>query len=177
KSTHPILTSPPSTDPTNLLTIKVGQAPMTQTHTIPASFLTARSEFFQRCLNGNWPTSSTKVITLPHEDPETFATYISIARTNCLTTKGINTTFNTIETLIEAYTIAMDKLISLYTLSTFLLDPATKNIAVLQMLLWARKCANNDASTIQHPSYQHIRKLYEGTHRGCLARTLFVDIW
>jgi len=53
------------------------------------SFLTSRSEFFRRALNGNWQEAETRVIKLPDDDPEIVALYINFVYTGQLSTAKI----------------------------------------------------------------------------------------
>jgi hypothetical protein len=55
----------------------VGQAPNTEGFAAHESFLTSRSEFFRRAMNGNWKEAETRIINLLDDEGKIFARYIN----------------------------------------------------------------------------------------------------
>lgn len=60
-----------------MLTVKVGKGSKVKNFTVHQSFLTVRSEYFKRAMNGNWEESETRTVTLSHESPEVFMLYLN----------------------------------------------------------------------------------------------------
>ncbi|CAN9097586.1 unnamed protein product [Alternaria sp. RS040] len=52
-----------SLESTSAVTIRVGKAPNTKDFIAHEAFLTSRSEFFRRAMNGNWKEAKTRIIT------------------------------------------------------------------------------------------------------------------
>lgn len=99
------------------------------------SFLTSRSEFFCRAVNGRWEESETRIVKLPEDSPKTFALYIDCAYTNQISSDSVernpskkaesNTKENT--DLIKA---EIWGLVHVYILAEKLLDGTTRNIVI-----------------------------------------------
>ncbi|KZM22577.1 uncharacterized protein EKO05_0009545 [Ascochyta rabiei] len=68
------------------LIVKVGSTANRQSLTVHESFLTARSEFFRRAMNGNWREPGTQIINLLDDEPEIFALYLNFVYKNGLPT-------------------------------------------------------------------------------------------
>jgi hypothetical protein len=64
-----------------MVTIQVGLESNDAKIVAHESFLTMRSEFFRRAMNGAWEEADTRVVKLPEDDPDIFALYINYVYT------------------------------------------------------------------------------------------------
>jgi hypothetical protein len=71
-----------------MLTVRVGNEPDSKDFIIHESFLTSRSEFLRRALNGNWAESDTRIVKLSEDDPHIFALYLDYVFNGQLATMG-----------------------------------------------------------------------------------------
>ncbi|KAF2752210.1 hypothetical protein M011DRAFT_18563 [Sporormia fimetaria CBS 119925] len=72
-----------SFDRFTLVTIRFGKGEQQQEFVVHESFV-SRAEFFRRALNGSWIESRDRVDSLPEDDPETFALYMTFLYTGKL---------------------------------------------------------------------------------------------
>ena len=162
--------------PAALLTIRVGTGSIQQDFVAHESFLTCRSEFFRRAVNGRWEESETRIVKLPEDSPKTFALYIDCAYTNQISSDSVernpskkaesNTKENT--DLIRA---EIWDLVHVYILAEKLLDGTTRNI-VIETLFKLFHLRN----TPFRPSGKMINKLYRNTPETSPLRCFLVDL-
>ncbi|KAI4692909.1 uncharacterized protein J4E88_001279 [Alternaria novae-zelandiae] len=163
---------------TSAVTIRVGKDPNTEDFIAHESFLTSRSEFFRRAMNGNWQEADTRTINFPDDDPGTFALYL-----NHLYTGQLPIATETEEELkklttgdfITVVTKQYDNVLRVFVLGEKLQDLSTKN-AMMEAALATTKLTGQHGKR-QAPSAQTINMVYKGTPSSSLARCLLVDIW
>jgi len=142
------------------------------------SFLTSRSEFFRRALNGNWQEAETRVIKLPDDDPEIVALYINFVYTGQLSTAKINEKRISALGLLEFYDCIEeehDTLFSIFILGEKLQDVKAKNATMAAMLDLSR--SRRPDSCWLMPTVRTINRIYENTPPGSLIRRFIVRIW
>jgi hypothetical protein len=161
-----------------MVMIRVGQEPDHTDFMAHESFLTARSEFFRRAMNGNWEEATTRVVKLPDDKSDTFGLYLNAIYTGELTT--IRKTREQLATLshdeFKMHIMAeYQEIFLLYVLAEKLQDRVTKNAAITAVLAVSRlRSADNYWTT---PSVDIVNTVYTGTPRSSPARRLITDMW
>jgi hypothetical protein len=124
----------------------VGEAPDTKDFIAHESFLTSRSEFFRRAINGNWKASETRIVNLPDDKAHIFAHYIEFVYTGQLpiTSKTIAeledlTSKEFADYITEQYAAVFD----VFVLGEKLQDLSTKN-SMMQGALDVVKLSTHD---------------------------------
>ncbi|KAI4634342.1 hypothetical protein J4E83_001660 [Alternaria metachromatica] len=157
-------------DPSKFVTVIVGKEPDQQRFSVHEGIMCARSEFFQRAMNGNWTESKERIIRLPEDDPEIFNIYINFLYTGNVVTNAIEEPKTATHIVGEMHVLGR-----LYVIGEKLQDKATKNSAIKSLLEVAyEKDANGK---IYSPSIDTITYVYRGTCAGSLGRRLLVDLW
>lgn len=156
----------------------MGTAPNTEDFIAHESFLTARSEFFRRAMNGNWKEAETRIINLPDDTAKAFACYINYVYTGQLPTTSKTT--SELKKLTEdkfAYHVEdlYEIIFSVFVLSEKLQDITTKN-AMMEAALATAGLIGIDGST-RGPSYDVVNAVYNSTPVGSPARRLVTDMW
>ncbi|CAA9962064.1 BTB domain containing protein [Pyrenophora teres f. maculata] len=161
-----------------MVTISVGKSPNEKDFMVHESFLTSRSEFFRRALNGSWEEAETRVINLLNDKPDIVAFYVNFVYTGQLSTgfkneeELQNPTSSTFPTYIEAeYKIIFD----IYILAEKLQDVNAKN-AVLEVVLLVSGIADNEDYCYK-PSTKTVNTLSEGTPPHSPVRKPIADAW
>jgi hypothetical protein len=121
-------------------------------------------------MNGNWAERDERLVKLPEDDPEIFATYINFVYTNTVATSGAEDPKTHDALAAELITLS-----HLYVLSEKLCDTAAKN-ATIEATLAAAEEKDTDGKTSIH-GWRSIRTMYEGTPKGSPGRRLIVDLW
>ncbi|KAF2827359.1 hypothetical protein CC86DRAFT_209933 [Ophiobolus disseminans] len=114
-----------SFDVSTQLTVVVGKEPNHKRFLVHEGLLCARFEFFKRAMNGNWAEREERLIKLPEDDPETFATYINVVYTNRVATNPSSEPKDAV--MVGGELIHLCKV---YVLGEKLCDIRTKNAAV-----------------------------------------------
>ncbi|KAI4959674.1 hypothetical protein J4E86_003397 [Alternaria arbusti] len=163
---------------TSAVTIRVGKDPNTEDFIAHESFLTSRSEFFRRAMNGNWQEADTRTINFPDDDPGIFALYLNHLYTGQLpiTTK----TKEELKILTPAdFTILVTEqyhaVFSVFVLGEKLQDLSTKN-AMMEAALATTKL-QGPAGRWQTPTARTANMVYNGTPASSLARSFLTDTW
>ncbi|KAJ4338018.1 hypothetical protein N0V95_008191, partial [Ascochyta clinopodiicola] len=162
--------------PAALLTIRVGKEPHHKDFVAHESFLTCRSEFFRRAVNGRWEEAETRVIKLPEDSPEVFATYLDCAYTNQVPSELLDRPSTASINWHEAVKLShvdITNLILLYTTADKLLDPFTKD-AVIRVFFKVIHYEGADGQKTG-PNHPHISLAYENTPEHSPIRRLIVD--
>jgi len=161
-----------------MLTIRVGKKPKQKDFIAHESFLTSRSEFFRRAMNGKWAEADSRAVKLPDDKPETFALYLNFVYTGQLITmrkSAEELAILTEDTFVDYIVDEFDDIFRLYVLAEKLQDASAKNAAitaaveVAQLKSVAKKCTVPSLSTANH--------VYEGTPEGSPARRFLADMW
>jgi len=58
-----------------MVTVRVGDSTESEDFVAHESFLTSRSEFFCRAMNGSWEEAESRMVKLPEDKPAIFAIY------------------------------------------------------------------------------------------------------
>jgi hypothetical protein len=161
-----------------MLIVQVGNEPGSEDFIVHESFLTSRSGFFRRALNGNWAESDTRIVKLPEDDPHIFALYLNYVFNGQLATMGKTPEEFATLGLLEFYKHIhheYEEVSRLYILAEKLQDVATKN---------AELAATMDISQTESvgglralPSPRSIQIIYAATLAGSPARRLVADMW
>jgi len=142
------------------------------------SFLTSRSEFFRRALNGNWQEAETRVIKLPDDDPEIVALYINFVCTGQLSTaKMKEKKMRTLDLseLHDCIEKEYDTLFSIFILGEKLQDIKAKNATVTAMM--DLSCSRSTDNCWSMPTVRTVNRIYENTPPGSLMRHFIVRMW
>jgi hypothetical protein len=141
------------------------------------SFLTTRSEFFRRAMNGNWTESDTRLFKLPEDDPKTFALYLNYAYTGQLSTTRRSAEevgsleLHTFDRYIEC---EYRSLLQLYVLAEKLQDVLAKNDILIAVVDVSQMRSAEMMSAV--PGLKIASILYEGTPYTSPARRLVTDL-
>ena len=142
--------------------------------TVPKTFLTKTSEFFQKCCNGEWKEASTRTVELPETDPDEFAIYLQWLYTGDLVANEDNRLQDLKtedwEARIEGARTIFPALIALGILADMLMDPAFENAIVDEIIM-----AEN---AISHcPSSTSSKTLYDNVSGRSNIKRLIVDFY
>jgi hypothetical protein len=161
-----------------MLTICVGPTTDQKNFLVHESFLTTRSEFFKRAMNGRWTESATRTISLADDDPDTFALYLNHVYKNELPTMAKSKeelhaipSSQISEHVHEEYMA----LFRLYILAEKIQDVSAKNEVIAAVFRLAFIARPNEKFLV--PGRSVVRLVYNGTLRGSLARSLMVGLW
>ncbi|KAJ4309787.1 hypothetical protein N0V94_008765 [Neodidymelliopsis sp. IMI 364377] len=151
---------------------------MLTTFLVHESFLTTRSEFFKRAMNGRWIESATRTISLVDDDPHTFALYLNHIYKNELSTMAKSK-----EELHALPSSQFSKhiheeymaLFRLYVLAEKLQDVSARN-EVIATIFWLA-FIDRPNENVLIPRCSVVLLVYNGTPRGSFARSLVVDLW
>ncbi|KAI4655937.1 hypothetical protein J4E93_000653 [Alternaria ventricosa] len=157
-------------DPSQFITIIVGEDPDQRQFLIHKTYICERSEFFRRAMNGNWTESKERIVRLPEDDPAAFEVYINLVYTGLLLTKNTDEK-RTEDTIGDE----LDKLCKLYVLGEKLQDKAAKNSALQALLVVSQE--QDTEGRMYVPRNNAVYDMYHGTCSGSLGRRLVVDIW
>ncbi|KAF2033226.1 hypothetical protein EK21DRAFT_45165, partial [Setomelanomma holmii] len=105
-----------------VIRVIVGEDPDTEEFFVHQDLICPGSEFFQNAMNEPWLEAEQRKVTLPKEEPDTFAVYMGLLYTYKVPIKG---PASTPEAYAE-YTI----LAQLYVLAEMLIDVKTKDIVL-----------------------------------------------
>jgi len=143
----------------------------------PANILTRSSDFFKTALKKEWLEGQTRTITMPDEDPETIAEYLSIIRCGRLPVR-----FEKFEELPNLNTSSLSSLYIFYSkayiLGSRLLDDKLKRGAIgkihalFKHYNWAASWDDKDMS-----GHEFVNTIYDGTLESDPARRLLVDMY
>jgi hypothetical protein len=159
------------------VTIQVGLEPNDAKFVAHESFLTARSEFFRRAINGSWKESDTRVVKLPEDDPEIFALYINYIYTGQLVTaQKSNEEFATLDFIDFGKIIHAEyhALFCVYVMAEKFVDIATKK-AVLAAAIEVTGSKSLEGRW-EVPTFITINTVYSGTPQKSPARRLVTDM-
>jgi hypothetical protein len=161
-----------------MVTVRVGQDPDHKDFTAHESFLTARSEFFRRAMNGKWAESDTRMVKLPDDEPETFTIYLNLVYTGQLVTmrksKEELATMDIGPFMRETENEYCD-LFDLYVLAEKLQDVLAKNAAITAAIDVSIMESADASCTV--PSFAAVNSVYEGTPEGSPARRVVADLY
>ncbi|CAN9100853.1 unnamed protein product [Alternaria alternata] len=167
-----------SFESTSAVTIRVGKTPNTKDFIAHESFLTSRSEFFRRAMNGNWKEAETRVIDLPDDTAKTFACYINYVYTGQLPTSSKTTSELKKLTMDEFQCHVVDQyriIFDVFVLCEKLQDVTTKN-AMMEAALATTKLIGIDGLWLT-PQVTVVNAVYNGTPAGSSARRFVTDSW
>ncbi|KAF2130050.1 hypothetical protein P153DRAFT_431113 [Dothidotthia symphoricarpi CBS 119687] len=167
-----------SFDTTAMLTVRVGGESNQKDFVVHESFLTARSEFFRRAMNGSWEEAESRVVKLPQDEPEIFALYLNHVYTGRL--PSISKTEEELSALAigEFRTITTaeyDEMVGLFILADKFQDVASKNAAITSIFEISLHIRSDGKFKI--PSPAQVRIMYRHTSEGANIRRLVVDLW
>ena len=156
----------------------MGKAPNVEDFIAHESFLTSRSEFFRRAMNGRWTEATTRIINLPEDEPDIFALYISYVYTGEFPVAS-----KTAEELKKLEDGDLKKylqekhhaIFSVFILAEKFQDVATKN-AMLSASLAATRLKGPRGKWFV-PSANTTKAIYEGTPSNSPARRFVTDLW
>ncbi|RMZ70588.1 BTB POZ domain containing [Pyrenophora seminiperda CCB06] len=160
------------------VTIRVGKDSDQKDFIVHESFLTSRSDFFRRAMNGNWDEAKTRIINLPDDKPDIFAYYINFVYTNQMSTA---TKEDDEIKKLEHLQFRDDMknqcivLCSVYVLAEKLQDAKTKNGAM--KVLWALYNTEGKEGFAKVPHFSTVKLVYDGTPPKSLARHFLVYVW
>jgi hypothetical protein len=142
------------------------------------SFLTSRSEFFRRAMNGNWAESESRVIKLPDDTPEIFAIYLNIVYTGQLVT--MRKTKEELASLeAKAFGVELQReyedVFCLYVLAEKLQDKAVKNAALVAAINISE--TTHSAKDWRVPELEIVNQVYQSTPEGSSGRRLVIDLY
>jgi hypothetical protein len=161
-----------------MLTIRVGKQSDHKDFVAHESFLTSRSDFFRRAMNGSWAESESRVVKLPEDDPKVFAIYVSLIYTGQLTTMlKSKEELATLDTATFRAIVQAEyaTLLQMYILGDKLQDLQAKNATVAAVLeLIDMKSAENRWFV---PMVELVNMSYERTPAGSPIRRLMTDLW
>ncbi|CAN9104502.1 hypothetical protein CC77DRAFT_1047498 [Alternaria alternata] len=167
-----------SFESTSAVTIRVGEAPNTKDFIAHEAFLTSRSEFFRRAMNGNWKEAETCIINLPDDTAEAFACYINHVYTGQLPTTS-KTTSELKKLTVEEFEHHVNDqyriIFDVFVLSEKLQDVTTKNAMMEAALATAGLVAIDGLWRV--PTCHVVNAVYNGTPAGSPARRLVTDLW
>ncbi|KAH7401329.1 hypothetical protein BKA66DRAFT_564982 [Pyrenochaeta sp. MPI-SDFR-AT-0127] len=153
-----------SFDPAAMLTLRVGKTGVAKNFVTHASFLTSRSEFFRRAMNGKWAESKSRIIDFPDDDPGTFSLYLNYVYTGKLSTMVL------VQEELEALGLKPFKkyvqdeyqcLSCIYVLAEKLQDIRAKDAVLAAMLdMTELRSAGNEWTV---PNWHAIQTIYNGT--------------
>ncbi|KAF7575259.1 BTB domain containing protein [Pyrenophora tritici-repentis] len=142
---------------TAMVTLRVGKDLEKKDFMVHGSFLTKRSEFFRRALNGSWKEAETRIINLPDDEPEIVALYVNFVYTGQLSTapeignKNNNnqdsiglTKYEFLDYIHDAY----DTLFSIFIFAEKIQDIKTKNAIVVAVLCLLKTKGPEDTLTV-----------------------------
>ena len=160
------------------MTIRVGKEPNHKDFIAHESFLTSRSEFFRRAMNGKWAEADSRVVKLPDDKPEAFALYL-----NFIYTGQLNTMRKSKEELAllaeDAFVIYITSefqdIFRLYVLAEKLQDVSAKNAAITAAAEVTQLKSVTKSWTV--PPLSTANHVYEGTPEGSPARRFLADMW
>jgi hypothetical protein len=161
-----------------MITVRVGQARKTKDFVAPRSFLTTRSEFIRRAMNGSWKEAATRIVKLPEDNPETFAIYINFVYSGQLSTATKTSGELEIMNSDEASNEIRKEhrtLFQVYVLAEKLQDVAIKNATVEATLALSQLLDRNRQWTV--PAWHTINIVYDGTLPNNPARRFVTDLW
>ncbi|KAL1800542.1 hypothetical protein ACET3X_000884 [Alternaria dauci] len=158
--------------------ICVGTDPDTEHFVAHESFLTSRSEFFRRAMNGNWKEAETRTINLPDDNAQVFAHYINYVYTGQLPTTS-KTSLELKELTEEEFDDHVQDqyeiIFDVFVLSEKLQDITTKNAMMKAALATTRLTRNG--TEWRTPSRHTVNAIYNGTPTGSPARRFVTDSW
>ncbi|KAH8644477.1 hypothetical protein IG631_01941 [Alternaria alternata] len=174
----PKTTQVKSFESTSGVTFRVGKTSKTKDFIAHESFLTSRSEFFRRAMNGNWKEAETRIVNLPDDTAKTFACYLNYVYTGQLPT--------TSKTASELKRLTVDKfrrhvddryriIFDVFVLCEKLQDVTTKN-AMMEAALATAELRGSDGLWLT-PPIGVVEAIYNGTPAGSPARRLVTDMW
>jgi hypothetical protein len=161
-----------------MLAIRVGKEPNHVDFGTHESFLTSRSDFFRRAMNGNWTEADTRVVKLPEDDPNVFGLYLDYVYTGQLTTmEKTPAELAALEPIDFDHQIYQEyeEVFRLFVLAKKLQDVATKNAALAAAIAISQSQSREGSCTA--PSKRSVHIVYVGTPAGSLARRLVADMW
>ncbi|KAF2277552.1 uncharacterized protein EI97DRAFT_432415 [Westerdykella ornata] len=144
------------------VTIHVGQGLERKEFIAHEPFI-ARSEFFRRALNGNWPEGIERIVEMPNDDPEHFRLYLSFVYTSKLPRDREPLPKDDAEWTSRYEADYMD-LARIYALAEKLQDPVTKN-AIVHRMFQLSSCG-------AFPPGKAIQIFYESTPESSRIRGL-----
>jgi len=161
-----------------MLTIRVGTETNKQEFVAHESFLTSRSEFFRRAMNGRWAEAESRVVMLPADEPQYFALYLNFVYTGQLNTMGKSKEELATLELSEAMKHIKQEyqdLFRLYILAEKLQDVAAKNAALTAAIsVTELKSAGGNWDI---PTLEVVNSVYKCTLEGSPARRLLTDMY
>jgi hypothetical protein len=166
-----------SFDALAMITIRVGKEPEHKDFIAHESFLTSRSEFFRRALNGNWKEAETRTISLPDDDHRIFDIYMNFVYTGqFITTRKSQEEHSSLDfrTWCTFMVKEYDDMFCVYVLAEKFQDIATKNTVIAALIEMMHLEHKEDGWTC--PSFRTTKKVFEGTLEGSPARRLIVDM-
>jgi hypothetical protein len=174
----PTDTSHDSFDLSHMITVRVGKELDHKDFIAPESFLTSRSEFFRRAMNGKWAESESRVVKLPEDKPDVFAIYVNLIYTGHLPTmlKSKEELAGLDHKTLRSFTCPeYDSLLCLYVLAEKLQDIAAKGTALAAVFEVSQLTDATGRTSIPHPTA--VLFTYENTLKGSPARSLVTDLW
>ncbi|KAL6703462.1 hypothetical protein ACN47E_009636 [Coniothyrium glycines] len=167
-----------SFDPSMMITVRVGPPLNTKDFMAHESFLSARSLFFRRAMNGNWSESEARLVQLPHDLPQTFELYLHHVYTGTIPSHGLAEK-DTIELPKDDFQSAMEeeyrRLIAVYLLAEKFQDDLAKH-TIIQTVFDVAMRRNREGCMIVPPP-TCISDTYTQTPETSPARRLMVDLW
>lgn len=161
-----------------MVTIRVGKEPDQEEFIAHESFLTCRSEFFRRAMNGHWDEAETRVIKLPDDQPKVFAVYLDCVYNSPLMSELLEKTSTGPLERMEEYRLAdidIKSLCQLYILADKLLDAITKESA-MRLLFKVFEYKTSDGKMFaMHAT--HVSFVYDNTTEHSQLRCFTVDLW
>jgi hypothetical protein len=137
---------------------------------VHASYLSARSEFFEAALSKNWKEGQSRVIKLPEDDPATVAQYLDWCYNNRLPTQHVWS----IDYPAGPMFLALARL---YVYGERVLDVSIRSAIIENFVAFSGVVNCRSVVHAQYPSPDAIEMVYKGTTATAPIRRLFVDIY
>ncbi|KAH4220986.1 hypothetical protein HBI06_162130 [Parastagonospora nodorum] len=165
KPTRACTTKQMNFEPSQMVTIRVGDSPEYIDFIAHESFLTSRSEFFRRAMNGSWTEAESRVVKLPEDEPAIFAIYLNLEELASLE-------FLAFSNLI---TPEYEDIFRMYVLAEKLQDKGAKNGALAAAVSVSEVMDSANNSTV--PAAEIANLVYKGTPEGSPGRRLVIDMY
>ncbi|KAH4180943.1 hypothetical protein HBI29_132800 [Parastagonospora nodorum] len=165
-------------EPSQMVTIRVGDSPEYKDFIAHESFLTSRSEFFRRAMNGSWTEAESRVVKLPEDEPAIFAIYLNLVYTGQLVTMRKNKeelASSERQVFIRQLIPEYRDIFRMYVLAEKLQDKGAKNGALAAAVSVSEVMDSANNSTV--PAAEIANLVYKGTPEGSPGRRLVIDMY
>jgi hypothetical protein len=161
-----------------MVTIRVGDSPKYKDFIAHESFLTSRSEFFRRAMNGNWTEAESRVVVLSEDEPAIFAIYLNLVYTGQLVTMRKTEeelASSERQVFINQLTSEYRDIFRVYVLAEKLQDKGAKNAALAAAV--SVTGLRNSVNNWLVPTAEIVNLVYKGTPEGSPGRRLVIDMY